>query len=591
MAASTVAGDRLLGGLDTVLLSSLNGGSGVDLSGAITFQARDGSSGVIDLSLFGSSSSKTVGDLISFVNDEITAITGDSSSRLSLNGVGNGFEFNDGTGGSGTLIFTGAGATALGIDTGAGGVTASRAGGTNMQTRYVSEGTLLETLNAGQGVRTGSFTIVDGLGQEARVTIGGDEKTVYDVISEINSRGLAVTARVNDNGDGIIIEEDAAALGGATAFQAIRITDNGGTTAKDLGIAGTAEEIGGSIDGSYERVVDLDIGDTLNEVVTKINASGIPVSATVVNTGAGSTPFRMNLSSDISGSGGELVVDTGGVDIGLQATSRGQDAKVFFGGDTPEESLLITSRTNTLSSVIDGVDIDLLKAGDEVVEVTVRRDTSGIEDAVANFVTTFNDSIERINDYDFYDTDTEQRGILLGDPTLARVRNSLYRVVNQRAVNLDGSFQFLTQVGIRVGTGGTLTFDRAKFQSAYESDPQGVADLFAAYDARENEAEEIAEGVTIEGSGLTFSSLGFGPIFDNLLDELTNSVDGVTKRAQDGFDRQIELLETRVGDLDARIETRRETLQRQFAAMELALSDLQNQSSALGGLGRGLPGL
>ncbi len=591
VAATSVAGNRLIGGLDTVLLSSLNGGSGVDLSGAITFQARDGSSGVIDLSLFGSSSSKTVGDLISFINDEVTAITGDSSSRLSLNAVGNGFEFNDGTGGTGPLIFTGAGATALGIDTGAGGVTASRAGGTNMQTRYVAEGTLLETLNAGQGVRTGSFTIVDGLGQEARVTISGDEKTVYDVITEINSRGLAVTARVNDNGDGIIIEEDTAALGGATAFQAIRITDNGGTTAKDLGIAGTAEEIGGSIDGSYERVVDLDIGDTLNEVVTKINASGIPVSATVVNTGSGATPFRMNLSSDISGAGGELVIDTGGVDIGLQATSRGQDAKVFFGGDTPEESLLVTSRTNTLSSVIDGVDIDLLKADDGVVEVTVRRDTSVIVVAVANFVTTFNDSIERINDYDFYDTDTEQRGILLGDPTLARVRNSLYRVVNQRAVNLDGSFQFLTQVGIRVGNGGTLTFDRAKFQSAYESDPAGVADLFAAYEARENEAQEIAEGVTIEGSGLTFSSLGFGPIFDNLLDELTNSVDGVTKRAQDGFDRQIELLETRVTDLDARIETRRETLQRQFAAMELALSDLQNQSSALGGLGRGLPGL
>ncbi len=405
------------------------------------------------------------------------------------------------------------------------------------------------------------------------------------MINEINSRGLAVSARVNDNGDVIIIEEDPAGLGGATAFQAISISDNGGTTAKDLGIAGTAEDIGGSIDGSYERVVDLDIGDTLNEVVAKINASGIPVSATVVNTGSGATPFRLNLTSGISGAGGELVIDSGGVDIGLQATSRGRDAKVFFGGDTPEESLLVTSRTNSLTSVIDGVDVDLLKASDEVVEISVRRDTEGIEEAVANFVTTFNDSIERINDYDFFNTETEERGILLGDPTLARVRNSLYRVVNQRAVNLEGSFQFLTQVGIRVGTGGTLSFDRAKFQSAYEADPEGVADLFAGYDVRENEAEEIAEGVTIEGSGVTFTSLGFGPLFDNLLDELTNSVDGVTKRAQDGFDRQIELLETRVSDLDDRVESRREALQRQFAAMELALSDLQNQSSALAGFG------
>ena len=128
-------------------------------------------------------------------------------------------------------------------------------------------------------------------------------------------------------------------------------------------------------------------------------------------------------------------------------------------------------------------------------------------------------------------------------------------------------------------------FRRRKDARLADHRRNGVAELFAGYDVRENEAEEIADGITIEGSGVTFTSLGFGPLFDNLLDELTNSVDGVTKRAQDGFDRQIELLETRVSDLDDRVESRREALQRQFAAMELALSDLQNQSSALAGFG------
>jgi flagellar hook-associated protein 2 len=587
VAADSVDGDRLLGGLDTVLLSSLDGGNGIDLSGTVTFQARSGDNGVLDLNAFGDPNGKTVGDLLAFVNDEIEAIVGDTSSSLSLNAAGNGFQYNDGTGGSSPLVFTGAGAVALGIDTGPTGINENRAVGSNRQTQYVSEATRLDGLNGGRGVSTGAFTIVDGLGQEATVTIGGDEQTIYDVIAEINSRGVAVVARVNDTGDGILIEEDTAALNGATAFQTIRISDSGGTSARDLGIAGEAETIGGSIDGSYEQIVDLDASDTLNEVVSKINAAGIDVSASIVNTGSGATPFRMNLASAISGAGGELVIDTGGVDIGLQSTTRGRDAKVFFGSDTPENGLLVTSATNSLTEVIDGVTIDLVGTSDEAVEVTIARDDGAVEEAVQSFVTTFNDVIGRIDQYDFFDTETEERGVLLGDPTLARIRGGLYRVLNQRGLNLDGSYQFLTQVGIRVGSGGTVNFDREKFQEAYANDPQGVRELFTAFESRENDAEEVAEGVTIEATGRTFSRLGFGPLFDNLLDNLTNSIDGVTSRAQDAFETQITLLRTRETNLNDRLEDRREQLQREFSSLELLLSDLQEQGSAIAGLNQG----
>jgi len=597
VADTSVDGSRLIGGLDTILLSSLNGGDGIDLTGTITFQARSGASGVIDLNAFGSAGERTVSDLMQFVNDEIEAIVGDDSSAIRLNAAGNGLRYDDGTGGTGNLIFTGPGASALGIDTGSSGIAEDRATGSNLQARYVAEGTRLDSLNGGRGVSTGSFTIVDGLGESATVTIGGDEQSIFDVIADINSRGIAVTARVNDNGDGIIIEEDAAALDGATAFQAISISDDGGTTARDLGIAGTAAEIGGSIDGSYEQVVDLEASDTLNEVVAKINDAGIDVSASVVNTGSGSTPFRMNLASAISGSDGELVIDTGGVDIGLQATTRGRDARVFFGSDTPEEGLLVTSRTNTLDRVIDGVSIDLLGTSDEPVEVTIARDEASIEEAVEGFVTTFNDAVGRLDEYDFFDVETEERGVLLGDPTVARIRNALFRTVNQRALNVDGSYQFLTQVGIRVGQGGSLEFDRDRFSEAYAADPNGVADLFTAFASRENDDEVVVDGVTVADEGRTFTSLGFGPLFDNLLDDLTNSVDGVTTRADDAFETQIELLQQRAVTLDSRLEDRRAQLQREFASLEVLLSDLQQQGQAIGSIGAGggggfqLPGL
>ncbi len=596
VAATSVDGSRLLGGLDTILLSSLNGGDGIELGGDIEIESRDGLAGTISLGSFVPDDEPTVGELMDWLNDEISAIS--SSVTVQLNSAGNGFEVIDVSGGSGNLEFSGLGAQRLGLDTGSSGIPEDRVTGSNMQARYVAEGTRLDGLNGGRGVSTGSFTIVDGLGQEATVSIGGDEQTIYDVIAEINSRGVAVTARINDNGDGILIEEDAEALDGATAFQAISIADNGGTTARDLGIAGVAAEIGGAIDGSYERVVDLDTSDTLDEVVAKINESGVDVSASVVNTGSGATPFRMNLASGISGASGELVIDTGGVDVGLEATSRGRDARVFFGADTPEDGLLVTSRTNTLDEVIDGVSIDLLATSDDPVEVLITRDETAIEESVAQFVTTFNDAVGRIDEYDFFDVETEERGVLLGDPTVARIRNALFRTINQRALNVDGSFQFLTQVGVRVGQGGTVQFDRERFREAYAADPNGVAELFTAFASRENDDETVIDGVTVADDGQTFTSLGFGPLFDNLLDDLTNSVDGVTSRADDAFATQIELLEARAETLDGRIEDRRTQLQREFASLELLLSDLQQQGQAISGIGGGgggggvaLPGL
>ena len=44
---------------------------------------------------------------------------------------------------------------------------------------------------------------------------------------------------------------------------------------------------------------------------------------------------------------------------------------VFFGSDDPATGLLITSSTNTLDDVIEGVTIDLLGASDDPVTITI----------------------------------------------------------------------------------------------------------------------------------------------------------------------------------------------------------------------------
>ena len=290
-------------------------------SSVLIVNNRDGVQTSIDLT-----GVVTLDDVLDAINTSGAGVT------ATLNSNGTGLQITDTTGGSQNLQIFGGGAAALGIDA---DVASDDVTGTNLQRRYVDEATLLSELNYGRGIGLGSFRITDGFGETATITINDTIKTVDKLLQTINAQGLAITARINDNGDGIIIEED---LSAATSdpFVKIKVETVNGGVASALGILGEAESVvGGFIDGSYEKVVDLDTNDDLNEVVSKINDSGFPVSAAIINTGSGTTPYRISFSSEIGGLAGDLIIDTGGVDLGLTTLVKAQDAKVFFGSQNP----------------------------------------------------------------------------------------------------------------------------------------------------------------------------------------------------------------------------------------------------------------
>ncbi len=566
-----IDGHRLIAGLNSVLVRSLNGGNGLSGNTALDITDRQGGSDSFTLDEDGSLS-----DIIDQINAsgsiEITAIA---------NSAGNGLTIVDTSGGSGNLIVTDTAAAELGIDTGPGGIAASRQRGTDLELRYVAEGTSLTELNYGRGIGSGSFRITDGEGEQATVNIGSDSTTVFDIIDEINAiagaNSVDVTARVNDTGDGILLENTLSPV--PTGL--IKVESISGSTARDLNLEGQATTDGGSIDGSYEKQVTFNNSDTLSEVVQKVNDAGIPVSASILNTGVGAVPYKVVFSSEIGGTDGDLVIDDGDDSLGITTLSKAVDSKVFFGSDDPAEATLIKRSTNTLDDVLPGVSIDLLSADDEPVTLTITRDTQTIEDDVAEFVAAFNDAVGRIDQYDFYNVDTEERGPLLGNPTTAQVRGALFRTIQQKAVGVDTQFQYLSQVGIRVGAEGTLTFDRAKFEDAYEEDAEAVENLFTAFSGTTTTTQQLSPGVTITSNEQSFSELGFADLFDQLLDGLTNSIDGTVTLADKGIQDQIDLTEDRIDDFDDRLDRRREQLQREFAAMETALAQLQSQQNAL----------
>jgi len=95
---------------------------------------------------------------------------------------------------------------------------------------------LLDNLNGGIGVASGSIQIADRSGATATIDLSGAE-TVQDVIDRINrNRDVDVEASINSAGTGLVLRDSSGGFGNLTVSEV-----GGGTNAADLGILGTAQ--------------------------------------------------------------------------------------------------------------------------------------------------------------------------------------------------------------------------------------------------------------------------------------------------------------------------------------------------------------
>ena len=540
--------------------------------GQIAITNRSGMQSFIDLS-----SARTIDDIVNTINDAGAGVT------ASLNGAGNGLLITDTTGATASNLIiedsVGTPATDLGIVTDPAGVDSDTVESADLEMRYVAENTRLESLNGGSGVSSGKFTITDSNGLSSEVDLTqGNEVTIADVIAEINSRPTAIVASLNTTGDGILLTD----MGTGTV--AMKVEEAGSTTAADLGILGQDTELTGIIDGSLEREITIADTDTLEDIVDAINASGAPAAATIINDGSTFSPYRVSITSTNSGAAGGLLIDDGG--LGLDATTlvRPADAVVLFGSADPTQALMILSSTNTLADTVPDVTVDLLGTSDDVVNLTIARDDEGIVSTMQSFVDGFNAVMDRIGELDSYDSETEQRGVLFGDPTVSQTQRRLFNMITTRYTDVGSQFQSLSQVGITIGSGARLEFDEAQFRAALDNDPDAVANLFSLKTVESQAEVEIAPGVTIPATGPNVTAAGFGTALDELLEQLTDSIDGTLTRTGDNIDNQIELANNRIDALNVLLAAKRQRLEAQFVAMEGALAALQSQQSSLNSL-------
>ena len=306
--------------------------------------------------------------------------------------------------------------------------------------------------------------------------------------------------------------------------------------------------------------------NTLTGVRDAINAANAGVTASVVKDGSA---YRLLLTTPTGASNTVSIAvtsDGDGADTGVGGLSAlnyhagdsqmvqrqaAQDASFSING------LPLTSSTNTITDVIDGVDLTLKQATASPVTVTVARDTNSVVAKLESFVSLYNSFHSSAKSLTKYDSATQTAGVLQGDFTAKSVLTQMRQSLSETVTG--SSLSSLSAVGIQLNAKGELEFNKANFLTAWSADADAVEEFFA---------------------GSTSVTSGFADSLDGKLDAILSSTGSISSRTTLLNTELTEATAERAA-LEARMDKIEARYLRQFNAMDALVAELTSTGDFL----------
>jgi len=286
--------------------------------------------------------------------------------------------------------------------------------------------------------------------------------------------------------------------------------------------------------------------DSLAEIAAKINDADAGVSAIVLKDTSGerlllrsretgtANGFRITATdadgNNTDGTGLSRLTYEGTGGSGTTQTQASQNALATVNGVSIETS------SNTLSDTLPGLSLQLSQVTTAPVEIEVSTDEDAIRSNIDGFISAYNSLNTTLATTTKYDAATKVAGTLQGDSTAVGLQNALRGLM--RSTTAASPFTRLSDIGIEITTGGTMTLDEEKFSAALD-DLDGLKDLFMA----------DTGNTATQGIGLKIDAFTDGLLeTDGMLTTRKEALENAKERNSDEQDR--------VNDRAARAETR-----------------------------------
>lgn len=225
-----------------------------------------------------------------------------------------------------------------------------------------------------------------------------------------------------------------------------------------------------------------DSNNTLNGLRLAINNSGANVQANFINDGSATNPVKLVISGKKTGndnavsissvSGALLGVGGQRGSIKFTQTQAAQDASFVLDG------IAVTKANNTVTDVISGATLQLESAGSGVI--TLNPDKDAIKEKIQKYVDGFNELMVHLNKELALTESTGETGVLFANFTVQNLQQTLRETVTDKVNGVTGNFHYLSQIGIKTQSDGTLTINDAALNTALASNIENVTQLFSS---------------------------------------------------------------------------------------------------------------
>ena len=257
---------------------------------------------------------------------------------------------------------------------------------------------------------------------------------------------------------------------------------------------------------------------------------GLGVTATVINTGSGTNPYQLVLTSSKTGigaAGANLTiaditaggaVNSLGIAAGAVATD-GAGATTVTGGIQSQQAarnaqfslngIQLTRTSNTVSDAVDGVTFQLKQGGQTGTTVlTVAQDTSTATTDLQAVVGAYNALLGT------YNADVATGGALNGDLSARTLMDTVRRALTGTPSGVPASavFNSAGSLGVTTSQDGTLSLNTSTFQAALNRDPVAAKAAFATVGTSTNPSVSLgAAGAKTATGVFGFNISSFTP--------------------------------------------------------------------------------
>lgn len=335
--------------------------------------------------------------------------------------------------------------------------------------------------------------------------------------------------------------------------------------------------IKGGVLGANGYDINVSGGFTLTQIVTTINnTSGLSDHVQASTVAGDDGKQRLVLRSRATGSDKAFSVEfgsgvTGGqldaidpaassnfaklAQGGFNVTQQAKNANILFNG------VEVSSSTNVFDKVIAGVNLTVASVGTSNISVTADKDVT--RNNIQKFVDAYNNLNKLLSQATKFEEDekTKQKtvGPLQGDSATVSLQNSLRMLTQGIVTNATGGLKRLSDVGIEMQRGGTLSLNTSKLNAALDK-PEQLKAVFAARD-----------DVTGQGGGIATK---FKAMTDKML-----SLSGTLDKKDEALQAELNLNSREQARVEQRASSVAKRMRAQYTALDSKMGRINSINS------------